>query len=385
MNHATGPARTRTLRTAATVQDYRALSECRLPPFLFHYIDGAAGDERTAGANLSDLASVALNQRVMVDVGSVSTQTELFGEILRMPVGLGPVGLAGLTARRGEVQAFAAAREAGVPFCLSTLGLCSLEEVVASAAQAPWFQLYRFRDRQFMADLLARVRQAGVRVLVLTVDVPVSGIRHRDQRHGLTGGSRVHALQALSRPGWLWDVAVQGRPLVFGMIAQTVPKATKLSDFFEWLGRNFDPTVGPDDIAAVCQAWDGPVIVKGIMSTQDAQIALEAGASGIVVSNHGGRQLDGAPSSISMLSEIAKAVSGRVPVLFDGGVRSGLDVVRALALGADMCLLGRAWTFALAAGGVEAVHQYLTSLQVQICNTMALMGKTTINEVKEKS
>lgn len=385
MTAAAGPAAVTSLRRAATVDDYRSLSQRRLPPFLFHYVDGAAGDERTAAANLADLRAVRLKQRVMVDVGSVSTEVDVLGERMAMPVGLGPVGLAGLMARRGEVQAFAAARKAGVPFCLSTLGLCSLEEVSATGRQAPWFQLYRFRDRGFMADLMARIRAAGVRVLVLTVDVPVSGIRHRDRRHGLTGTWRDHAPQALARPRWCWDVALRGRPLAFGSLAAAVPPGSKLGAFWDWLARNFDPTIGPDDIAAICESWSGPVIVKGIMSAEDARIAVGAGASGIVVSNHGGRQLDGARSSISVLREIAEELRGKVPILFDGGIRSGLDVVRALALGADMCLLGRAWTFALAAGGEKGVRQLLADIRTQIANTMALTGCLAVEDVRRRA
>lgn len=384
MTAAASLATATSLRRAATVEDYRSLAQRRLPPFLFHYVDGAAGDERTARANLADLAAVSLNQRVMVDVGSVSTEIALLGQRMAMPVGLGPIGLAGLMARRGEVQAFTAARQAGVPFCLSTLGLCSLEEVSAGG-DAPWFQLYRFRDRGFMAELMARIRAAGVRVLVLTVDVPVSGIRHRDRRYGLTGKWWDHAPQVLRRPRWCWDVALRGRPLSFGSLAAAVPPGSKLGDFWGWLARNFDPTVGPEDIAAICESWPGPVIVKGIMSSEDARIAVSAGASAIVVSNHGGRQLDGAPSSISALRDVADEVRGQVPVLFDGGIRSGLDVVRAVALGADMCLLGRAWTFALAAGGERGVGQLLADIRAQILNTMALTGCATIEHIREKS
>lgn len=385
MKAAASPVAATRLRRAATVEDYRSLSKRRLPPFLFHYVDGAAGDEYTAQANLADLAAVRLNQRVMVDVGSISTEIDLFGQRLAMPIGLGPVGLAGLMARRGEVQAFEAARGAGVPFCLSTLGLCSLEEVTSAAQEAPWFQLYRFRDREVMAELMARIRSVGVRVLVLTVDVPVSGIRHRDRRYGLTGTWRDHAPQVMTRPRWCWDVAMRGRPLGFGTLTGAVPRASKLGDFWTWLARNFDPTIGPEDVAAICEGWQGPVIVKGIISRADARAAVAAGASAIVVSNHGGRQLDGVRSSISALPDIADEVGGEVPILFDGGIRSGLDVVRAIGLGADMCLLGRAWAFALAAGGADGVRQLLADLHAQIANVMALTGSRCFSQIRNKS
>lgn len=385
MRGGSGEGRVTQLRRAATVEDYRGLAERRLPAFLFHYVDGAAGAETTAFANQANLADIRLNQQVMANLGHIDTGTKVFGQNLSMPVALGPVGLAGILARRGEVQARRAAHKAGVPFCLSTLGICSLEEVAASEQEPLWFQVYHFRDQAFMVDLLDRVKAAGVRVLVLTVDVPVSGIRHRDRRHGLTGTWRDHAPQVLARGRWLWDVFLRGRPLSFGTLAGVLPPGSDFRMSWSWLARNFDPAMGFDHIAAVCSAWDGPVVVKGIMTRKDARAAIDAGASGLVVSNHGGRQLDGVRSSISALPEVAREAAGAVPVFFDGGIRSGIDVVRATALGADMCLLGRAWAWALAAGGERGVAQLLGDLRAEISNTMALTGCHSIEEVRVKA
>lgn len=368
------------LSRATTTEDYREIARRKLPPFLFHYIEGAAGREVTAARNCAAMDAVSLRQRVMVDVQSISLDSELFGVPMSMPIILGPVGLAGMFARRGEVQAHRSASVAGIPFCLSGLSICTLEELGATQAPAPWFQLYMIRDRAFMVDLLQSVQESGAPVLVLTVDVPVSGIRHRDRRFGLTAGMGALALQAISRPLWLWDVAITGRPLTFGNIVRAVPDARSLSDFWQWLGANFDPTVTWRDLAFVREHWNGPVLVKGIMTETDARAAVAAGVDGIVVSNHGGRQLDGACSTIESLPLILDTVGGRIPVLVDGGIRSGADVVRALASGARACLLGRAWAYALAAGGERAVSHYLNDLRAEILNALALTGCTDIKE-----
>ena len=367
------------LKTAATVSDYRALAQKRLPPFLFHYIDGAAGTEITAARNVREMEAVTLRQRIMVDVEGISTATTLFGQTLSMPVILGPVGLAGLFARRGELQAIRAARSAGIPFCLSSLGICSLGEVEGElGGPAPWFQLYMIRDRAFMRDLLSKAQMAEAPVLVFTVDVAVSGIRHRDRRSGLTGSLAGQAWQAARRPRWTVDVAMRGGPLLFGNIAAALPEARSLGDFWGWLARNFDPCVTWDDLAFVREHWRGPIVVKGVMDPADAIAAVAAGADGVIVSNHGGRQLDGVRATVQALPAVVDAVSGSVPVLVDGGVRSGIDIVRALALGADACLLGRAWAYALAAGGAVGVTQLIEDLRRELANTLALTGCRTV-------
>jgi len=369
------------LNSAATVADYRALARKRLPRFLFDYVDGAAGEEVTAARNRDDLSAVRLRQRVMIDVDTISTSTDLFGESLAMPVVLGPVGLAGLFARRGEVQAASAATSVGIPFCLSSLGICPLAEVKLKTGRSPWFQLYMIRDRAFMRDLLTSAWECGARVLLFTVDVPVSGIRHRDRRSGLTGTMYRQAAQVALRPHWAWDVGLRGQPLLFGSIAPALPGARNLGDFWGWLGRNFDGSVTWEDIDFVRRHWPGTIVVKGVLDADDARAALASGADGVIVSNHGGRQLDGVRSSISALPAVADAVAGAAPVLVDGGIYSGIDIVRALASGAEACLLGRAWAYALAAGGQKGIDQFLTDLQRELVNTLALTGCRDIRAV----
>ena len=367
---------------AAGVADYRAMARRRLPRFLFDYFDGAAIAEGTAARNRHDLDALAIEQRVMVDVGTVDPSTTILGKRWSMPVALGPVGLAGLAARRGEVQAAIAARAAGLPFCLSTYGLSAFDEV-DRATEGQWFQLYVLRDRGFTSDLLERVEALRPPVLVLTVDTPVSGVRYRDRRSGLNAGTTLpgkvrQAIQAAAHPRWLYDVALRGRPLLFGSIAPAVPSASGLGDFWAWLGANLEPRLTWADVDFVRQRFSGRIVVKGVMDPRDADAAIDAGVDGIIVSNHGGRQLDGARSSIVALPGVVAAAAGRVPVMMDGGIRSGVDVVKALDQGATACLLGRAWVFALAAGGRAGVAQLLADLQREIVVTLALSGRTTV-------
>jgi L-lactate dehydrogenase (cytochrome) len=370
------------MTAAASTLDYRALARARLPHFLFEYIDGGSYAEVTLQRNVTDLAEVALRQRVMTDVSAIDLSTGLFGQRLAMPVALAPVGLAGMNARRGEVQAARAAQAAGVPFCLSTVSVCPLAEVAAAAAPF-WFQLYMIRDRAFMIDLIDQARAAGCSALVFTVDMPVPGSRYRDLRSGLAGaagmaGSLRRAWQAARRPGWAWDVGLQGRPHHLGNVAPVLGSNSGLEDFLGWMRKNFDPTVTWRDLEFVRSRWDGPLIVKGILDPDDARLAADHGADGIIVSNHGGRQLDGVLSSAKALPPIADAVGGRVTVLADSGVRSGLDVVRMLALGADGVLLGRAWAYALAAAGEQGVRHMLGLIEAEMRVAMALTGCTNI-------
>ncbi len=370
------------MTAAASTLDYRALARARLPHFLFEYIDGGSYAEVTLQRNVTDLAQVALRQRVMTDVSAIDLSAELFGQRLSMPVALAPVGLAGMNARRGEVQAARAAQAAGVPFCLSTVSVCPLAEVAAAAAPF-WFQLYMIRDRAFMIDLIDQARAAGCSALVFTVDMPVPGSRYRDLRSGLAGaaglaGSLRRAWQAARRPGWAWDVGLQGRPHHLGNVAPVLGSNSGLEDFLGWMRNNFDPTVTWRDLEFVRSRWDGPLIVKGILDPDDARLAADHGADGIIVSNHGGRQLDGVLSSAKALPPIADAVGGRVTVLADSGVRSGLDVVRMLALGADGVLLGRAWAYALAAAGEQGVTHMLGLIEAEMRVAMALTGCTSI-------
>ena len=372
--------------TIASIPDFREAARRRLPHFLFEYIDGGSYGEVTLRRNITDLESIALRQRVLRNVARIDTTTRLFGQDLALPVVLAPVGLAGMTARRGEVQAVRAAQAAGVGFTLSTVGLCSVEEVAAGAERPFWFQLYMIRDRGFMRDMLARVRAAGCTALVFTVDLPVAGSRYRDVRSGLSGSGVMRRdlrrmAQIAARPGWAWDVGVNGRPHILGNVAAAVAENSGLADYLGWIGRNFDPGIGWDDLAAIRSQWDGPLILKGILDPDDARRAADMGADGIVVSNHGGRQLDGVLSTARALPGIADAVGDRLTVLVDGGVRSGLDVARMLALGARGVMLGRAWAFALAAGGEAGVAKMLKLLAAELRVAMALGGMTRIDQI----
>lgn len=362
----------------ASIGDYRALAKARLPHFLFEYLDGGSYDEVTLRRNVADLSAVALRQRVLRDVSQIDLSTELFGQRWALPVGLGPVGLSGLYARRGEVQAARAAAAAKVPFTLSTVGACGIEEV-AAAEPGFWFQLYFVKDRGFVADMIARAKAAGCGALVLTVDLAVPGSRYRDARAAGAGLKRFAQLAA--RPEWLWDVGLRGKPHSLGNLEAIVGKRAPLADFQSWIHANFDASVSWKDIAWVRSLWDGPLVIKGVLDPEDARAAANSGAQGIVVSNHGGRQLDGVLSSARALPAVADAVSGDLTILADGGIRSGLDVVRMLALGADFVLLGRAWAYALAGRGGAGVADVLALVEAEMRVAMALTGCTRIGDV----
>jgi len=370
----------------ASVADFREAARRRLPRFLFEYIDGGSYAEQTLRRNVGDLADIALRQRVLRDVSQLDLSTQLFGQKLALPVALAPIGLAGLNARRGERQAVRAAERAGVPFTLSTVGACPIGEVAAAASKPFWFQLYMIRDRAFMRDLLAQARAAGCSTLVFTVDMPVPGSRYRDHHTGLAGapglkGAVWRAAQAALRPGWAWDVGLRGRPHTLGNVAPVLQGRTGIEDFFAWMRNNFDPAINWRDLDFIRSEWTGPLVIKGILDPDDACEAAELGADGIVVSNHGGRQLDGVLSSARALPPIAQAVGDRLTVLADGGVRSGLDVVRMLALGAKGVMLGRAWAWALAAGGDAGIVKMLGIIEAEMRIAMALTGVTRIDEI----
>ena len=365
------------------VADYRLAARSRLPKVLFDYIDGGSYAEATLAANVADLQAVSLRQRVLRDVSKLSMGVELFGQKLNMPVALAPVGIAGMYARRGEVQAARAAQAAGVPFILSTVSVCSIEEV-AAAAPPPWFQLYMIRDRGFMDEMLARARAVASPVLVFTVDLPTPGSRYRDARNGMTADTfaarLAQARDGLTHPGWMWDVWLKGRPHTPGNVATVAPDLKSLTQFWGWIGRNFDPTVTWKDLDWVRERWTGPLVIKGVLDADDAKEAVRLGADGVVVSNHGGRQLDGAFSGIRALPAIVEAAGGDLAVMMDGGVRSGLDVLRALALGAKACLIGRAWAWSLGARGEAGVEHMLRIFRDELRVAMALTGCVDVKE-----
>jgi len=367
----------------SSTTDFREAARRKLPRFLFDYIDGGAYAERTLGRNVSDLADLSLRQRVLKDVSQVDTSTTLFGHYQALPVALAPVGLTGMYARRGECQAAKAAAAKGVPFCLSTVSVCDLQEVSKASPTPIWFQLYVLRDRAFMRDLLARAQDAGATALVFTVDMPVPGARYRDAHSGMSGPNAAgrRLVQAMFKPSWAWDVGVMGRPHTLGNVAPVLGANSGLEDFMGWLGANFDSSIQWKDLDWIRDQWKGPLIIKGVLDPEDAKAAADIGADGIVVSNHGGRQLDGVLSSARALPDIAEAVGDRLTVLADSGVRSGLDVVRMLALGAKGVLLGRAFVYALAARGGLGVTQLLDLIEKEMRVAMALTGVNTLAQI----
>jgi L-lactate dehydrogenase (cytochrome) len=372
----------------AAPYDYRELARRRLPKFLFEYIDGGSYAEITMNRNRADLEQIALRQRVMQDVADIDLSTTILGREYAMPIALAPVGIAGMNARRGEVQAVRAADSKNVPFCLSTVGICPIDEV-ASAATAPfWFQLYMIRDRGCMRELLQKAKATGCSTLIFTVDMPVPGSRYRDYRSGLAGAEGITGAlrrvgQAMFKPRWAWDVGIWGRPHSLGNVAPVLGDRTGLEDFFAWMKSNFDPSTNWHDLDFVREAWDGPLVIKGIMDVADARAARDNGADGIIVSNHGGRQLDGVPSTARVLPKIAAEVGDAMTVMADGGVYSGLDVVRMLALGADVVLLGRAWVYALAGRGQAGIEHLLQLIEDEMRVAMALTGVTRIDAIDE--
>ncbi|MET4574898.1 L-lactate dehydrogenase (cytochrome) [Stenotrophomonas rhizophila] len=367
--------------------DYRAAAQRRLPPFLFHYIDGGAYAEHTLRRNVEDLAGIALRQRILRNVADLNLDAELLGERMAMPVALGPVGLTGMFARRGEVQAARAAASRGIPFTLSTVSVCAIEEVAPAIGRPMWFQLYVLKDRGFMRNALERARAAGVTTLVFTVDMPTPGARYRDAHSGMSGPNAPlrRMLQAVTHPRWAWDVGLRGRPHDLGNISTYRGNPTGLGDYIGWLGSNFDPSISWKDLEWIREFWTGPMVIKGILDPEDARDAVRFGADGIVVSNHGGRQLDGVLSTARALPAIASAVKGEVEILVDSGIRSGLDVVRMLALGADGVLLGRAFVYALAAHGEAGVANLLDLIAKEMRVAMTLTGARNIREISEDS
>jgi L-lactate dehydrogenase (cytochrome) len=370
----------------ATVLDYRELARRRLPRQLFDYIDGGAYEEATMRANVTDLEQVVLRQVVMRDVSVRDPAVEVLGQRLALPVILAPVGLGGMFARRAEVQAARAAETAGVPFIESTVSICSIEEVAQGTSTPPWFQLYLMRDRGYAEQLISRAQAVGSPVLVLTIDLAVVGARHRDTRNAVVGGPSVWAkvlrgIDLTAHPRWIRDVALEGKPLTFGNLENAVPGARTPAAFREWVDAQFDPSVTWEDVAWVRENWNGRLVVKGVLDPEDARRAIDAGVDGLIVSNHGGRQLDSVPSSARALPDVVDAVGSQVEVLVDGGVRTGLDVVKMVALGAGAVLLGRAWAWAVAARGEAGVRHILEVIKADIDVALALTGHTSFADV----
>jgi L-lactate dehydrogenase (cytochrome) len=359
-----------------SIADLRALARRRVPRAIFDYADGGSYAELTLRRNAADLDALAFRQRVMVDVSGISLATTLLGAPAAMPLAIAPTGLAGFFHADGEILGARAAAACGIPFCLSTMSICSIEDV-RGATEAPfWFQQYLMRDRGFNQDLIERARAAQCSALMLTLDLQVLGERHRDARNGLTIPPRLtlrNALDVATKPAWAMGVLF-GQRRTFGNLAGRIGGSSGIRTLAEWTASQFDPTANWRDVDWVRSRWPGKLILKGILDPDDARLALAAGADAIVVSNHGGRQLDGAPSTISMLPAIVEAVGGRCEVLFDGGIRSGQDIAKALALGARAALIGKAFLYALAAGGQAGVTRALAILRRELEVTLALTG-----------
>lgn len=359
--------------------DYREAARRRLPRFLFDYIDGGAVAENTMNANAAELASVALRQRVLCGAGEPTLATTILDDAWAMPVALGPVGATGMYARRGEVQTARAASRAGIPYTLSTVSVCSIEEVASHASGALWSQLYVLKDRGYMRNALERAWAAGMKTLVFTVDMPIPGSRYRDNRSGMSGPHATlrQYLQACTHPRWAMNVGLAGRPLSFGNIEAYTGHKMTMDDYMGFISNNFDPSIAWHDLEWIRDSWQGKLIIKGILDADDARNAVRLGADGIVVSNHGGRQLDGAIPTARALPRVVDAVGDDLTVLADSGVRSGVDVIRLLALGAKGVLLGRAYIYALAAAGEAGVAHLLRLFAEDMKVTMTLTGATS--------
>jgi L-lactate dehydrogenase (cytochrome) len=358
-----------------------------LPPFLFNYVDGGAYVEHTLRRNVEDLSDIALKQRVLRNMTDLDLSTNLFGQKMTLPIALAPVGLTGMCARRGEVQAAKAANNVGIPFTLSTVSVCPIEEVQKQSPAPIWFQLYVLKDRSFMRDVLERAQAAGIETLIFTVDMPIPGSRYRDAHSGMSGP---HAklrrfLQAVTHPRWAFDVGILGKPHDLGNVSAYRGERTGLEDYIGWLGANFDPGISWHDLEWIRDFWKGHMVIKGILDPQDACDAVAFGADGIVVSNHGGRQLDGVLSTARALPAIADAIQADLKILVDSGVRTGLDVIRMLALGADAVMLGRPFVYALSVAGQAGVEHLLSLFEKEMRVAMTMTGAHSIAEISRDS
>jgi L-lactate dehydrogenase (cytochrome) len=366
-----------------SIEDLRQLARRRVPRAIFDYADRGSYDEITFNRNLDDLRALQLRQRVMVDVSRQQLATTVVGEEWAMPVGIGPTGLTGLFHANGEMLGARAAHASGVQFCLSTMSICSIEDVRSAVHKPFWFQLYLMRDRGFNLELLERARAANCSAIMLTVDMPVQGLRRRDPKNGLSIPPRLtlrNMFEVAMRPGWALKV-LTGKRRTFGNLEARLKGTGGLKTVSEWIAQQFDATVTWKDLAWLREHWPRKIIVKGILDPQDAALAAEHGVDALVVSNHGGRQLDGARSTISALPGVVDAVAGRCEVLFDGGVRTGQDVLKALALGARGCLIGKAFLYALAARGEAGVTLALDILRKELAVSLALTGANDVRKV----
>ena len=365
------------------IEDLRVLAEKRVPRMFYDYADSGSWTEGTYRANSEDFQKIKLRQRVAVNMENRSTATKMVGQEAKMPVCIAPVGLTGMQSADGEIKAAKAAEKFGIPFTLSTMSICSIEDIAAHTTAPFWFQLYMMRDRQSMADMIERTRKAGCSALVLTLDLQVIGQRHKDLKNGLTAPPRPtigNIINLMTKPRWCLGMAGTKRHS-FGNLVGHVKSVTNMKSLASWTNEQFDPTLSWEDVAWVKAQWGGKLILKGIMDAEDARLAVASGADAIVVSNHGGRQLDGAPSSIEALPAIVAAVGDQIEVWMDGGIRSGQDVLKAWALGARGTMIGRAMVYGLGAMGEEGVFKALEIIHKELDVTMAFCGHTDIQTV----
>ena len=371
------------MTTITCIEDLRTLARRKVPRAFYDYVDTGSYNEETYRANRADLEAIKLRQRILVDVSERSLATTLVGQKSAAPFALAPIGLAGMQHGDGEILAAQAASEAGIPYTLSTMSICSIEDVAEATRKPFWFQLYVIRDRGFSKELLERAQAAKCNVLVLTVDLQVLGQRHRDLKNGMTVPPEFrlsNAIDIAMKPAWAWSI-LKGKRRTFGNLAGHVKGMDNVNELSKWVASQFDPALSWKDVEWIKKLWPGKLVLKGILDVEDAKTAAKLGADALVVSNHGGRQLDGAPSSIAALPAIADAVGSDLEVLFDGGIRTGADLMRALALGARGCLIGRAYVYGLGAGGKAGVAKAIDILKNELSVTMALCGVNKISEI----
>ncbi len=371
------------MKNIACIDDLRTLARRRVPHAFFDYVDSGSYNEETLRANRSDLEAIKLRQRVLVDVSQRSLATTVVGQEISAPLILAPVGLTGMQHGDGEILSAQAANEAGIPYALSTMSICSIEDVAQATRKPFWFQLYVIRDRGFSEDILGRAAAANCNALILTVDLQVLGQRHRDIRNGMTVPPEIrikNIIDIASKPGWAFGI-LMGKRKTFGNLAGHVKGMENVNQLAQWTAQQFDPALSWKDVEWIKKIWPGKLILKGILDPEDAKTAVKLGADAIVVSNHGGRQLDGAPSSISALPAVVDAVGSDTEVLFDGGIRTGADILRALGLGARACMIGRAYIYGLGAGGKAGVAKAIDILKNELSVAMALTGTVKISDI----